>query len=429
MRNNRNLLGLAIIVISTNPLSFLPMASANSSIESLESPQGAKRQSIIKDADQTQGVKDFNQGLSYGRHEEYEQAVNAFNKAEAEGFKAFELFLFRGQAYHEIKRYVEAEADASRAVALQPMNGYAYQLRAAIYQSTERWEDAIKDLSTGVTIASKELAAKLYQARGIINLRLARRKEALDDLSQALSLGNATPVVYYKRGRTYTELSRYSEAIQDFSEALKRQQNHYKSRLNRGWVNGCIGEFDKSIHDFDHLLSNTPEDVLVHGLRGWARLESNDVEGGLSDLLYAMEHGDKDPWTYLNIASAYYIKGMMNKAIDANAQGLALNDPSSQAVLHFQKGLLLLVAGRSKEARASYDRARKLAVKNSERLQLQEATADLREAVKFHEEIKGQAKQILKELEKTLSITKVSKGLIPKQCQQLRNRQEYFREG
>ena len=84
LRNNRHLLGLAIIVMSTNPLSFLPMASANSSIESLESPQGAKRQSIIKDADQTQGVKDFNQGLSYGRHEEYEQAVNAFNKAEAE---------------------------------------------------------------------------------------------------------------------------------------------------------------------------------------------------------------------------------------------------------------------------------------------------------------------------------------------------------
>lgn len=421
---------MAIILVPMMHLSAFGATNSNSQV----GPPLNERTVIPDESENighSEGSAAFKQGVTYANQKEYEKAIEAFKKAESKDFKPYELFIFRGLAYHQIKKYKEAENDASRAIEMQPANSMGYQLRSTIYESTgnrkratANWEQAIRELSQRIAAVPNGGDGKLYKERGILYLEIGRREEALSDLSHALRLGNAAPLVYYKRGLAYSELGRYREAIQDFSEALQLDHSHNRSLRDRGWVYGCLGEFDKSVQDFDQLISQTPEDVLVHGMRGWVRLEAGDVDGGLSDLAYALEHGDKNPWTYLNIASAYYLKGNIAKAIESNAQGLALNDPQSEGALLFEKGFLLLAAGKGKEAKVSYDRARKLALKNSDRLQLQEAIADLQEPVTFHKEIKGQVRQILRELEKTLSMTKASKELIPTQCQQLRTRQE-----
>lgn len=373
--------------------------------------------------EQSPGFTDFTQGLSYGKQEHYDQAIEALNKAEAKGFKTFELFLLRGQAYLELKRYEEAQANILQAIAMQPQNPHGYSLMAMVHQGTEQWEKAVEDLSKGIAAVPKKAAGELYQARGIANIRLNKQEQAIKDLSQALHLGRTAPVVYYKRGRAFTELGRYKEAIDDFSEALNKQKNHHRSLLNRGWVYGCIGEFKKSTRDFDQLLSENQEDALVHSLRGWVRLESDDVDGGLSDLIYAAEHGRSDPLTYLNLASAFYITGTLDKALEANAKAFALQDFESEAAISFQKGLLLLVSGKEREAKISYDHARGVALKFANRIELQEALADLQDAMNVHKEIKDAAQEIVKALEEAVSKTP-KQEFSTKRCQQLRAKQE-----
>ncbi|OGW68805.1 MAG: hypothetical protein A3A88_00390 [Nitrospirae bacterium RIFCSPLOWO2_01_FULL_62_17] len=373
--------------------------------------------------EQSPGYADYAQGLLYGKQEHYDQAIAAFNKAEAKGFKTFELFLLRGQAYLELKRYEEAQTNILQAIAMQPQNPHGYSLMAMVHQGTEQWEKAVEALSKGIAAVPKRAAGELYQARGIANIRLNKQEQAIKDLSQALRLGRTAPVVYYKRGRAFAELGRYKEAIDDFSEALNKQKNHHRSLLNRGWVYGCIGEFKKSSRDFDQLLSENQEDALVHSLRGWVRLESDDVDGGLSDLIYASEHGHSDPLTYLNLASAFYIKGALDKALEENAKAFALQDSESEAAISFQKGLLLLVSDKEREAKISYDHARGVALKFANRIELQEALADLQDAMNVHKEIKDSAQEIVKALEEAVSKTP-KQEFSAKRCQQLRTRQE-----
>lgn len=414
---------ILFLLIAIGYLSMPGIASAERGIElALHS-----RVTIVKNDgtdEYSEGFADFKQGLSHGLQKQYEQAIESFNRAEAKGLKTFELFLLRGQAYQELKRYKEALRDASRAIDMQPSNGFGYQLRANIYQSTENWKGSINDLSTGIKVASGNLAAGLYQSRGIVYLRLGKRVEAIEDFSEALSLGNVAPVVYYKRGRALAELGRYTEAINDFSEALSKEQGHYRSRLNRGWVYGCIGEFKSSIEDFNRLLSENSEDALARGLRGWVRLEDDDVEGGLSDLTYAAEHGFSDPLTYLNIASAFYLKGALGKALDANTKALTYKNPEYEAALSFQRGLLLLVSGEERKAKIMYGRARDRALKTPDRIVLQDAIGDLEEAMNTHSEIKDQALGIVTDLKEAVEkMPKVNK-LSPKRCQQPRRNEE-----
>ena len=383
-----------------------------------ESPQGAGY-SI-----ESQALEDFKWAQAYGNQGQYEKAIDAFNKAESKGLKLYELFVFRGYVYHETKQYQKAISDASKAIELEPARMLAYELRAGVHYTMGNANEAIKELTNGLTKVEGTEKAKLQKARGITSLMLCRREEAISDLSHAVALGHAPAVLYYNRGRAYSELGRYELAIQDFSEALNVEPGHDPSLRGRGWVYDCIGELKKSVEDFDQLMQKTPEDVWARRLRGWVRLETGDVEGGLADLVFALEHGSKDPLTFLNAAGAYYLKDNMAKALDLNAQGLAIKDADSEYPLQFQRGLFLLVSGKKKEATRFYKKAQTAAFKKSERIQLQEAIADLKEARHRHPQMADAADAILKELEKTLSQTSAPFEPRLDQCQRLRKRDE-----
>lgn len=368
--------------------------------------------------------EDYKWGQAYANQQQYEKAIEAFNKAESKGLKLYELFVFRGYAYHETKQYQKAISDASKAIEFEPARMLAYELRAGVHYAMGNSAEAIKEFTDGLTKVEGAEKAKLQKARGIFLLKLGRREDAISDLSQAVTLGHTSAVLYHYRGRAYSELGRYELAIQDYSEALKIEPDHDRSLRGRGWVYGCIGEFEKSLVDFNQLLEKSPKDVLTHGMRGYVRLEAGDREGGLTDLIYALEHGSKDPWTFLNAANAYYLHENMTKALEVNGHGLAIGDADVESVLQFQRGLLLLVSGQKNEATRFYKKAETGAFKKPDPLELQEAIVDLKEAMHFHPHIADAAAAILKELEKTLSHTQAPPQPRQEQCQRLRKRGE-----
>lgn len=180
----------------------------------------------------------------------------------------------------------------------------------------------------------------------------------------------------------------------------------------------------KAIDDFNQVLTNDPNDIGAYGMRGYVRLEAGDGEGSLADFVYALKHGSKDPWTFLNAASAYYAHDNIAKALEVNKQGLALvlKDPDSESALQFQRGLFLLVSGKTKEAAGWYDRAKALALKRSERRQLQEAIGDLKEEIQSRPRIANAATTIVKELESTVAQMNTSPEPASNFCQRLRKR-------
>jgi tetratricopeptide (TPR) repeat protein len=385
--------------------------------EAVERPQGAGYP-------ESEAFEDFKQGQAYANQKKYEKAIEAFNKAESKGLKLYELFVFRGFAYHENKQYQKAKRDAEQAIELEPARMLAYELQAGVHYAMGNSAEAIKEFTNGLTKVAGAERAKLQKARGIFLLKLGRREDAVSDLSHAVTLGDASAALYHYRGRAYSELGRYELAIQDYSEALKIEPGHDRSLRDRGWVYGCIGEFEKSVVDFNQLLEKSPKDVLTHGMRGYVRLEAGDRKGGLADLVYALEHGSKDPWTFLNAANAYYHHENMTKALEVNGHGLAIRDADIEYVLQFQRGLFLLVTGQNNEAAKFYKKAETGAFKKPDPLELQEAIADLNEAMHFHPQIADAAHAILKGLESTLSQTKAPSELRSSQCQRLRNRDE-----
>lgn len=366
----------------------------------------------------------FKQGQAYSNERKYEQAIDAFNQAELRGARIYELFVFRGYAYHEIRQFQNAKRDAEKAIMFQPAKMLGYELLAGVELAISSFDDAIKILTNGLTKVEGIEKAKLIKARGRFFLNRGRQEDAIRDLTRAMQMGDDSAVTYYLRGDAYSELAQYEQALRDYSEALTVQPTHDASRRSRGWVYGCIGEHAKSLADLDQLITRSPEDLLARRMRGWVRLGSGDRQGALADLSYALASGSKDPWTFLNAAAAYSLQENMAKALEVNAQGLILNDPDSEYALQFQRGLLLLITGHDTEARTFYKKAGASALKKQDPLELKEAMADLRKELYVHPHMASSAEPILQELERVLAKTKVPHKPRRNQCQQLRNKSE-----
>lgn len=366
----------------------------------------------------------FKQGQAYSNEGKYEKAIDAFNEAESRGARFYELFVFRGYAYHEIREFQKAKRDAEKAIVFQPARMLGYELLAGVALAMGSFNDAIAVLTNGITKVEGIERAKLIKARGRFLLNREQQEDAIRDLTRATELGDISAVTYYLRGDAYRELGRYELAIQDYSEALKIQSSHAPSLRNRGWVYDCTGDLEKSLADFNQLLARFPEDLLTRRMRGWVRIEIGDKDGALADLSYALERGSKDSWTFLNAAAAYSLHENTAKALEVNGQGLALKDPDSEYALQFQRGLLLLISGQEAEARAFYKKAGASALKKQDPLDLQVAIAELKEEMNFHPHIAGVAESILKELEHVLTKTKAPHKPRRNQCQQFKKESE-----
>jgi tetratricopeptide (TPR) repeat protein len=390
--------------------------------------------SVALAADRSEGSRspesdpfeDFKQGQAFANQEKYEKAIEAFNSAQKKGLTLYELFVFRGFAYHESKQLQNAKTDAEKAIKLQPTRMLGYELLAGVHYAMGQAEETIKVATNGLAKVNGIEKAKLHKARGILFLKLGRREEAIRDLTQAAKLGHAPAVLYHSRGRAYSELGQYERALQDYAKALTMAPDDNKTLQDRGWIYSCVGEFDKALADFDHILAMDQEDVLAHRMRGWTRLDSGDVEGALADLNYAVAHGSQDLWTFLGAADGYYLQGNMTKALEVNEQGLALTnadkDADARYRLQFQRGLFLLVRGREEEAMRFYKEAEAAAIKQPDPLTLKEAIADIREAIQVHPQIAKAADSLLKELERALAETKAPHKPRPNQCQRLKKR-------
>lgn len=385
----------------------------------LAADRSHREESLVSDS-----VEDFKQGQVYLNQKKYEQSIEAFNKAESKGLTLYELFVFRGTAYHELRQFQNAKRDAEKAIELQPTRMLGYELLAGVHYAMGHADETINVATNGLAKVEGIEKAKLQRERGILLLMLGRTEDSIKDFIRAEELGETSELLYYNRGRAYSELGRYDLALQDFSKAHTIAPEYDKALRARGWVYDCVGELEKSLADFNQLLAKAPKDLLTRRLRGWVRIRIGDKEGALADLRYALEAGSRDPWTFLNAAAAYSLHENMAKALEVNGQGLALKDPDSEYVFQFQRGLFLLLSGHGKEAEKFYKKAATLALKKQDLLALQEAIADLKQEIQYRPHLASVADPILKELERTLATTKAPHKPRMNQCQRLIKRDE-----
>ncbi len=134
------------------------------------------------------------------------------------------LYLLRGFAQSELQAFAAADADFQKARQM-PLDDYArYVLfvnRGVLRVRQQRFDDAVADLQTAITLKPKE-----YQA--YVNLADAYRQRkqldlAVEQLQRTVQLEPELAHVYRLRARLHLERQEPALALSDFDQAIRRE--------------------------------------------------------------------------------------------------------------------------------------------------------------------------------------------------------------
>ena len=117
------------------------------------------------------------------------------------------------------KNYRGAIADYSKAIALDPNFGYAYNNRGFCKHQLKDYKGAIADYS--IAIKFRPNTADAYNNRGSSKDEIKDYRGAIADYSKAIELKPDNADAYYNRGNSKILLKDYNGAIIDYSKAIE----------------------------------------------------------------------------------------------------------------------------------------------------------------------------------------------------------------
>ncbi len=134
-------------------------------------------------------AKDLNTtGIEKLKNEDFEGAMEDFNKAVEKDPELAEAYLHRGYVYGSSGELQEALADFNKAIAIDSAYIEAYYNRGFIYHFFEEYEKAIADFNKVIALNPGDTEA--YINRALIRGRLGDKEGEIADLKNAAKLGD-----------------------------------------------------------------------------------------------------------------------------------------------------------------------------------------------------------------------------------------------
>lgn len=296
----------------------------------------------------------YRRALIYLEQDEAQKAQADLDQAIALEIPEFNAYYQRGLLLAEAKEWKAAVADFDQAIRLNDQFSAAYYQRALAYIALEKPETAIKDLSQAIQLEAgmapaysqrahlylasgetdkafadfdqviqlDEQNADAFYQRGLLQLQKKELQKALNDLSQALKLDAGLVEAYFQRGEIYSQQGDLELAVNDFNQVVKLQDDYPQIYEKRSLALVDLGNYAAAIADLDRVVAQQPEEVAPLFLRGYAKFQSDDLDGAVEDFMAITKVNSnkaasyKNGPAYLNIGLTLARKQEYRRAID-----------------------------------------------------------------------------------------------------------------
>jgi tetratricopeptide (TPR) repeat protein len=179
------------------------------------------------------------------------------------------VYLRRGNAFSELRRFQEAVDDYSAAIQLNPKVAGYYDNRQFAFKALGRLQEALDDANLAVSLAPNR--SFVYRSRAIVFDALHRHEDALKDYTTAIQLNPNDAGLYLERGKIYSSTGLNENAIADFSKALLVNPGLSLAQRERGIIYEKMGAYDAAIRDLEAFTAGESNDEEAQSFLNDAR--------------------------------------------------------------------------------------------------------------------------------------------------------------
>jgi tetratricopeptide (TPR) repeat protein len=324
----------------------------------------------------------WSQGIDYLTSQNYNKAIECFDKALEIDSKYVPALIDKGIALLNLERYEDAIECYDKAIEIEPKNAYARFNKGNTLSNLKRYEDAIKYFDQALEIDPKD--ADTLTAKGSALYHLAKYEEALQCVDKALeiepklagALIGKTVVLYhlkrYKealqcvdkaleiepklaraligKGLVYYGLTKYEEAMKYFDKALEIDPNEPNAWLDKGVIFENLGRYEEAIKCYNTFLKVKETDDDAYFYRGQSKCAAEDYTGALEDFNKVRRGQFAAAEKSTSIGQCYYELGFYEDAEKEYREAIKSNPKLVRAYYN----LAVLYASENK-----YDRAKK----------------------------------------------------------------------
>ena len=171
----------------------------------------------------------LSQGNRFYRQDNYDKAIEAYNKAIEYNPNLARAYNHISLAYGYKGQHDMAISSCNKAIELDPSLSSAYNNRAVAYALKGEYDLAIADYSRAIELEPNK--AKLYSNRSANYIDKGQYDMAIADCNKAIELDSNYAIPYRNRGIAYKEQGRKAEAIADFEKFITLTDDAYQIEI------------------------------------------------------------------------------------------------------------------------------------------------------------------------------------------------------
>jgi len=282
-----------------------------------------------------------------------------------------EVDFYRAYRLLNSPAYLQAEAPTSRAIRLNPQNGYTYYYYGIFLKKLGKNREALKQLSFSLNIIPHP--ASVLRQMAEIELEEKNYKKSLDYYRKALlydPVPRHTPAkIWFDYGRAAQGAGKSGEALAAFRRCANIENPPLLLGHSISFVLGYLGLFDAGVIEYLYQVEKEPR--LAGGMPQFAL---GLTQAGLLDFGKALFNrldslGRLDAGGLCLLATFFYHQKQYDKALEILSR--AEKADSSQANVYLLKGEIYFQRGQKEKMKKMYQRFLELSPDAPQKSQLQ----------------------------------------------------------
>jgi tetratricopeptide (TPR) repeat protein len=236
-----------------------------------------------------------------------------------------------GNEFAKNMKFLDAVAQFTSAIGLEPSNAEYYYARGKAYESLKKYDEAVSDFDRAIVFTPKNVNSILSLGR--IYNKMEKFAEALPLLNRASNLDKRNVVVYPEKVITLIGLEMYDRALRASDTAIIIKRNDAMNYYYRGVIyiklnNELFGkrELEKAISKDKRLVE--PRLALAE------LLLPTDAQGALDQCNEVLKYNNRSTAAYLMRSRVYSKHLDYSKAIDDISKNLLIEPENPEFYLY-----------------------------------------------------------------------------------------------